>query len=64
MIDITVNQMPDQRKLIYKMSRVEGIPNGEIAEKLGISKRTVENHLTAALADLRKVVKLILFFFM
>ncbi len=64
LIDITVSQMPPQRKLIYQMSRVEGNSNTEIAEKLGISKRTVENHLTAALADLRKVVKVIMLFFM
>ena len=38
------------------MSRVEGISNDEIAERLSISKRTVENHLTQALADIRKII--------
>ena len=28
-----------------------------ISREMGIDKRTVENHLTNALADLRKVVK-------
>ncbi len=63
LIDITVSQMPAQRKLIYTMSRVQGFKNSEIAEKLGINKRTVENHLTAALADLRKVIKMIILLF-
>jgi RNA polymerase sigma-70 factor, Bacteroides expansion family 1 len=58
LIEIAVCQMPAQRKLIYTMSRIEGVNNSEIAERLKINKRTVENHLTAALADVRKMVKL------
>ncbi len=57
MIAVTVSLMPPQRKLIYTMSRIEGLSNTEIAEKLNLNKRTVENHLTAALADIRKVIK-------
>jgi len=57
LIEIAVCQMPAQRKLIYTMSRIEGVSNGEIAERLHLNKRTVENHLTAALANVRKMVK-------
>lgn len=63
MIDIAVSQLPPQRKQIYIMSRVEGLSNSEIAEKLNLNKRTVENHLTSALAELRKVVKILIMFF-
>lgn len=58
LIDATVDQMSPQRKLVYKMSREQGLSNEEIADALCISKRTVENHLTAALSILRKVIYL------
>ena len=43
-----------------RLSRKEGLSNEEIAQKLGISKRTVENHITTALAAIRKVTLLAL----
>ena len=45
------------------MSRVDGLSNEEIAVNLNISKRTVENHLTAALSDLRHMLKMALLLF-
>lgn len=56
LIQETVNRMSPQRQLVYRMSREEGLSNEEIALRLNISKRTVENHLTAALGILRKVI--------
>lgn len=57
LVQHTVSKMPAQRKKIYEMSRKEGKSNDEIAQLLAINKRTVENHLTQALADIRKVLK-------
>lgn len=63
LISATVERMPPQRKNIYKMSRNDGMSNDEIAQQLSISKRTVENHLTQALADIRKVITCFIFTF-
>jgi RNA polymerase sigma-70 factor (ECF subfamily) len=52
-----VEAMPSRRKEIFKMSRYEGIKTDEIAETLGISKKTVENMLSLALSDIRKFVE-------
>lgn len=51
-----VEQMPTQRRTVFTMSRREGFSNEQIAQKLAISRRTVESHISAALADLRKVI--------
>ena len=48
-----VQEMPEQRRKIFIMSRFELISNEQIASILGISKKTVENHLNLALKQLR-----------
>lgn len=63
LIQLAVEKMPGQRQRIFRMSREEGIANDEIARRLGISTRTVENQISRALSELRKLVTLILFFF-
>jgi RNA polymerase sigma-70 factor, ECF subfamily len=49
-----IESMPYQCKRIFKMNRIEGLKNEQIAEKLGISKRTVETQISKALKILRK----------
>lgn len=63
LIELSVGSMPPQRQTIYRMSRNEGIENEEIAKQLGITKKTVENQLSLALQELRKVVSLLFIFF-
>lgn len=63
LVELTVNKMPEQRKKIYRMSRVEGLKNDEIADKLNLSKKTIENHLNLALKEIRKTISLFLVFF-
>ena len=64
LVTMVVEKMPPQRQKIYKMSRESGINNEEIARELSINKRTVENHLSQALTDIRKAlfITFILFF--
>lgn len=56
LVDMIVETMPPQRRMIYRMSRNEGLSNTEIAENLQLSKKTVEKHLNLALRELRNVV--------
>lgn len=52
-----VNALPDQRKLIYQMSRDQGLKIAEIAEKLSLSTNTVKSVLQTVLKILRQQLK-------
>ncbi len=56
-IDFAVRNLPEHCRAVFEMSRFEDLKNREIAEKLGISQKTVEAHLTKALKILRNDLK-------
>lgn len=57
-----IRKMPPKRKRILILSRLEGKSNSEIAAEMGVTKKTVENHLYLALKELRKITKAIAIF--
>jgi len=60
-IDSVLNTLPQRCREIFVMSRINHLSNQEIADQLGISKRTVENQLTHALKILRFSLKAMIF---
>jgi len=52
-IDVLINNLPEQTRKIFSMSRFEGLKNTEIATILNISVRSIEKHNRKAL-DLLK----------
>jgi RNA polymerase sigma-70 factor (ECF subfamily) len=49
-----IDQLSPRRKDVYLLSKAESLTNAEIANKLNISVKTVENQMTTAIADIRK----------
>ena len=56
LVEMAIENMPEKQRVIYKLSRNEGIPNDKIAEQLDVSKRTVENQLSLAMKKIRNVL--------
>lgn len=59
-INMVVEQMPKQRREIYKLSKKQGLKNEEIAIKLKTTKRNVESQLSIALKEIRNSLALYL----
>lgn len=56
-IDNIVNELPKRQKEIFVLSRTEGLSHKEIAEKLKISTKTVEYHITLSVRFVRDKLK-------
>ena len=54
LVNRTIEKMPAKRKTAFKLSRQEGKTIKEIAERMNISSRTVETHLTKALKFIKQ----------
>lgn len=52
-----LKKMSETSKTIYEFSRYQGLSNEEISKKLGVSKKTVEYHITKTLKYLKENLK-------
>lgn len=55
---LTLDRMPERRRQIFEMSRMQGLSNAVIAEQLQLSVRTVEHQIYLALKELKKTMLL------
>lgn len=53
-VSAAVDGLPRQCKMIYQLSRNEGLTNKEIAERLDITVKTVENQMTIAIRKIKE----------
>lgn len=62
-----MESLPEKTRMIFEMSRIQGLKNKEIADRYGLSVKAIEFHITKALQHLRKNLPkeyLFLFFFL
>jgi RNA polymerase sigma-70 factor (ECF subfamily) len=52
-----LNELPEQCRTIFQMSRYEELKYQEIADRLGLSVKTIENQMGKALRLLREKLK-------
>lgn len=52
-----ITQLPDNHREYFVMSRKEGLSNRAIAEKMGVSEKNVEYHLSRAVKILKEKLK-------
>ncbi|MEM8965755.1 MAG: RNA polymerase sigma-70 factor [Bacteroidota bacterium] len=55
-IQNAINQLPEQRQLIFRLNREEGLKYREIAQRLNISIKTVETQMSRSLKALREAI--------
>ena len=59
-IQEAVERLPERCREIFELSKMEGLSNKQVAEKLDISVKTVENQMTIAFSRLRKELEWLL----
>jgi RNA polymerase sigma-70 factor, ECF subfamily len=53
----TLEKLPDQTREIFYLSREQSLKNIEIAEKMGVSVKTIEYHISKTLHHLRESLR-------
>lgn len=56
-VELVVNNLPEKSRQVFKLSRLEGRSNAEIANMLKVSEKAIEYHLTRSLKELRLHLK-------
>lgn len=62
MIELRIADMPEIQREVFRMSRYDHLTYAEIAEKLGVSPKTVQYYISQALAELRKLTEAMIIF--
>ncbi len=55
-IEKALMSLPEKRQMVFRLAKEHGFKYKEIAEILGVSVKTVENQMNAALKSIRKIL--------
>ena len=62
LVHLVLEKMPQKRREIFEASRFKGMKNKEIAQKYGLSVRTVEHQIYLALSEMKKILHFFIIF--
>lgn len=54
-LENAISRLPEKVRVVFLMNRIDKLTYREIAERLGLSEKTIEKRMTKALRELRKV---------
>jgi len=57
LVENAINELPEQCRKAFELSRYDGLKYKDIADKMGVSVKTVETHISHALKILRVTLK-------
>lgn len=63
-VNVIVDSLPEKCRVIFKMSREEGMTAKNIADQLSLSPRTVETQIGKAIRVLKKHLKVLILIFL
>jgi len=52
-----IAQLPEKSRMIFKLNRLDGLSNSEIAVRIQLSEKSVEYHITKSLKQLKRYLK-------
>lgn len=55
-VDRAIEQLPERRRAAFRLCFIEGLTYREAAEALDVTRKTIENHISHALRDLRETL--------
>ena len=56
-VDEAIEQLPERRRAAFRLCFIEGLTYREAAEALNVTRKTIENHISHALRDLRETLE-------
>lgn len=57
LMETEINRLPEKCRIVFQYSRQEQLSNKEIADKMNLSLKSVEKHITSALRKLRMSIR-------
>ncbi len=56
-LEMAISRLPEKIRIVFLMNRIDKLTYREIAERLGLSEKTIEKRMTKALKEVRKVAE-------